>query len=60
MTSTDRPLRFAITEPTALDPFRAQEMMGITLTKALFDGLLRLDEAATTEFSAVLRGSGTS
>lgn len=36
-------IRLAILEPTAIDPYRAQERMGLPITKALFDGLLRLD-----------------
>ncbi len=35
--------RIAITEPTAIDPYRAQEGEGILVTKALFSGLLELD-----------------
>ncbi|GAA1856357.1 ABC transporter substrate-binding protein [Myceligenerans crystallogenes] len=38
-----RQIRVPITLPTAIDPYRAQELMGITVTKALYDGLLRLD-----------------
>jgi oligopeptide transport system substrate-binding protein len=33
----------AITEPTAIDPYRAQEVEGIGVTKQLFVGLLRID-----------------
>jgi oligopeptide transport system substrate-binding protein len=36
-------LRLAITEPTELDPYRAQEMEGMAITKAPNEGLLALD-----------------
>ncbi|WP_405734338.1 ABC transporter substrate-binding protein [Streptomyces sp. NBC_00028] len=37
--------RAGITEPTAIDPYKAQEGEGIQVCKALFTGLLALDEA---------------
>ncbi|WNI14323.1 peptide ABC transporter substrate-binding protein [Actinacidiphila sp. ITFR-21] len=37
-------LRLALTEPTAIDPYRSQEVEGILVTKALFVGLLAIDE----------------
>jgi oligopeptide transport system substrate-binding protein len=33
----------AITEPTAIDPYRVQEIEGIGITKQLYAGLLRVD-----------------
>lgn len=36
-------LRMAITEPTEIDPYRAQEMEGMSVTKAVYEGLLVLD-----------------
>jgi oligopeptide transport system substrate-binding protein len=36
--------RLGITEPTAIDPYRAQETEGILVTKALFVGLVGVDE----------------
>jgi len=36
-------LSLAIGEPTAIDPYRAQEVEGIGITKLLFVGLLQLD-----------------
>jgi oligopeptide transport system substrate-binding protein len=41
---TDLVFRFGITEPTAIDPYKAQEGEGILVCKTLFTGLLRLDE----------------
>lgn len=35
--------RMAITEPTAIDPYQAQEVEGIGITKQLFVGLLQID-----------------
>ncbi|MBM9504118.1 peptide ABC transporter substrate-binding protein [Actinacidiphila acididurans] len=35
--------RLALTEPTAIDPYRSQEVEGILVTKALFVGLLTVD-----------------
>lgn len=35
--------RFAITEPTAIDPYNAQESEGILVTKYLFTGLVQAD-----------------
>jgi len=35
--------RMAITEPTAIDPYRAQEVEGIGITKQIFIGLLQID-----------------
>lgn len=41
--TSDAVFRMAITEPTAIDPYRAQEIEGIGVTKQLFTGLLRVD-----------------
>jgi oligopeptide transport system substrate-binding protein len=35
--------RMAITEPTAIDPYRVQEVEGIGITKLVFVGLLQID-----------------
>lgn len=35
--------RFAITEPTAIDPYNAQESEGLLVTKYLFTGLIQVD-----------------
>src|SRR2546429_224365 len=40
----DPVFRMAITEPTAIDPYRAQEVEGIGVTKQLFVGLTQIDE----------------
>ncbi|MGP9019657.1 ABC transporter substrate-binding protein [Streptomyces sp. BR1] len=45
MHATDPVFRMGITEPTAIDPYKAQEGEGILVCKALFTGLLALDEA---------------
>jgi oligopeptide transport system substrate-binding protein len=37
--------RLGIVEPTAIDPYNAQESEGINVTKQLFSGLTTLDEA---------------
>lgn len=44
MHATDPVFRMGITEPTAIDPYKAQEGEGILVCKALFTGLLALDE----------------
>jgi oligopeptide transport system substrate-binding protein len=41
--------RLAITEPTAIDPYNAQESEGILVTKYLFTGLTTLDPDGKTE-----------
>ncbi|WP_424212639.1 ABC transporter substrate-binding protein [Streptomyces sp. BI20] len=43
MHATDPVFRMGITEPTAIDPYKAQEGEGILVCKALFTGLLALD-----------------
>jgi oligopeptide transport system substrate-binding protein len=35
--------RFGITEPTAIDPYNAQESEGLLVTKYLFTGLIQVD-----------------
>jgi oligopeptide transport system substrate-binding protein len=42
--AADSIFRMAITEPTAIDPYRAQEIEGIGVTKQLFVGLLQIDQ----------------
>lgn len=44
MHTNDPVFRMGITEPTAIDPYKAQESEGILVAKALFTGLLALDE----------------
>ncbi|MFC9293280.1 ABC transporter substrate-binding protein [Streptomyces sp. NPDC057011] len=44
MHANDPVFRMGITEPTAIDPYKAQEGEGILVCKALFTGLLSLDE----------------
>lgn len=44
MHATDPVFRMGITEPTAIDPYKAQESEGILVCKALFTGLLALDD----------------
>ncbi|MFD3538839.1 ABC transporter substrate-binding protein [Streptomyces sp. NPDC058662] len=44
MHANDPVFRMGITEPTAIDPYKAQEGEGILVCKALFTGLLALDE----------------
>ena len=41
--------RLAITEPTAIDPYNAQESEGILVTKYLFTGLTTLDPDGKSE-----------
>lgn len=43
MTGMTGRVRMAVTEPTEIDPYRAQEMEGLAVTKALYEGLLVLD-----------------
>ncbi|MEU2389080.1 ABC transporter substrate-binding protein [Streptomyces sp. NPDC007369] len=43
MHANDPVFRMGITEPTAIDPYKAQEGEGILVCKALFSGLLALD-----------------
>ncbi|WP_051951167.1 peptide ABC transporter substrate-binding protein [Actinacidiphila yeochonensis] len=43
MDRNDPVFRMGITEPTAIDPYKAQESEGILVCKALFTGLLALD-----------------
>jgi ABC-type oligopeptide transport system substrate-binding subunit len=40
--------RLGIVEPTAIDPYNAQESEGILVTKQLFVGLTRINDAAET------------
>lgn len=40
---------FGITEPTAIDPFNAQESEGLLVTKYLFTGLIQVDPDGTPE-----------
>lgn len=45
-TQNDVVFRMAITEPTSIDPYRAQEVEGIGVTKLLFLGLLRVESGS--------------
>ncbi|MFF5447379.1 ABC transporter substrate-binding protein [Streptomyces sp. NPDC012888] len=47
MHANDPVFRMGITEPTAIDPYKAQEGEGILVCKALFTGLLALGEDGT-------------
>src|SRR5215475_11806330 len=40
---SDAVFRMAITEPAAIDPYRAQEIEGVGVTKLLFVGLVQVD-----------------
>ncbi|MEU7279014.1 ABC transporter substrate-binding protein [Streptomyces sp. NPDC045431] len=53
---TDDPVfRMGITEPTAIDPYKAQEGEGILVCKALFTGLLALDDDGALVPATALR-----
>ena len=53
------PLRMAITEPTAIDPYRVQEMEGMSVTKALYEGLLVLDAGGQVVGGTAARWAST-
>lgn len=48
----------AITEPTAIDPYRVQEIEGIGITKLLYAGLLRVERGQLTRGLAEAWRSG--
>lgn len=54
MDAADPVFRMGITEPTAIDPYKAQESEGILVCKALFTGLLTLaDDGSPAPATAV-------